>query len=293
MCNNSKGIFIEDISEDGNINSKFKIAQITKKYTRKGLEFLQIELKDKTGTIIGRKFSKGMLSETDKNIKEGFIYQIHGEYSKQFNSITIHNLEKCSESEYDELDYYNAPKDTKQLIENIFKTIDSIKDTDIKLILNLFFKDTEFVKEFYNLPAASYYHHNYKHGLLEHTVSVLSICKNITSLYPKLNKDLLYAGAILHDIGKIKVYKLNELKIEYTEEGKLMEHLFIGAEMVKDKTKNELIDSNKINQIIHLILSHHGEKKLGYGSPVDPQLPEAVVLHYADNLDAKIKNILG
>lgn len=293
MDTNSKNLFIKDITEESLINEKFKITQITKKYTKKGSEFLQIELKDRTGTIIGRKFSQGVLSESDKNIEEGHVYQISGEYSKQFNSITIINLKQCQENEYNKIDYDNKAKNPKQLMDILFETINSIKDDDIKLILNLFFEDDEFLKEFYNSPAASYYHHNYKHGLLEHTTNVLSICKNITKLYPQLNSDLLYAGAILHDIGKIKVYKLHGLKIEYTEYGKLMEHIYLGAEMVRAKTRNTLINQRKIDQVMHLILSHQGEKELGYGSPVDPQLPEASALHYADNLDAKIKHIIG
>ncbi len=292
MDNHFKGIFIEDICE-GIVTGKFKIVKIDKRITKTGSEFLQIELKDKTGTIKGLKFSSGLLSENDKNIREGNVYHINGIYSKQYNSIRINKIKKCQENEYNETDYENKHKNPKELMNIIYETINSIKDVDIKLILKLFFEDDEFIKKFYDSPAAFYYHHNYKNGLLEHTANVLSICKNLTILYPKLNYDLLCAGAILHDIGKIKVYNLQETNIEYTEYGKLMGHIYIGSEMVKYKTKNKLIDQNKINKIVHLILSHHGEKELGYGSTVDPQLPEAIALHHADNLDATLKNHMG
>jgi 3'-5' exoribonuclease len=292
MNTNSKGIFIEEICEDSIINGKFRVTHIEKRTARTGSEFLQLELKDKTGKIIARIFSQALFT-SDKDITLGGIYKVFGKYSKQFNSITINNLELCSENEYELSDYENTLENPDKLMEVIYNTINSIEDNDIKLILNLFFKEDEkFIKEFYKSPAASYYHHNYKHGLLEHTVNVLNICKKLTEIYPKLNRDLLYAGTILHDIGKIKVYKIQGLQIEYTEYGKLMEHIYLGAEMVKDKTRNKLINQNKINQIIHLILSHHGKKELGYGSAVNPQIPEAIALHHADNLDAKIKHIL-
>ena len=293
MDNNTKGTFIKDICKNETVSGKFKITKIDKRIAKTGTEFLQIELKDKTGTIIGRKFSQNLLSETDKNINVGDIYQVLGEYSKQYNSIKINNLKKCQKHEYTESDYENKHKNPEELMEIILETIESITDEDITLILKLFFEDSEFKDKFHKSPAASYYHHNYKTGLLEHTTNVLIICKNILEIYPSLNHDLLCAGAILHDIGKIKVYDLKGNQIEYTEYGKLMEHIYIGAEMVKDKTKNEIINQNKINQIIHLILSHHGEKELGYGSVVNPQLPEAVALHHADNFDAKIKHMLG
>lgn len=290
MDNNSKCIFIEDISDDCVINEKFRIIKFEKKISKNDKKYLQVELKDKTGTITGRIFSHSLYNT---NINIGSIYNIFGKYSKQYNSITITNLELCSENEYNLSDYENTNKNPEKLMNALIETIDSIGDTDFKLILTLFFKeDKKFIENFYKSPAASYYHHNYEHGLLEHTLNVLNICKKLTEIYPNLNQDLLYAGAILHDIGKTKVYKMQGLQIEYTEYGKFMEHIYLGAEMLRDKTRNKLIDQTKVNKLIHLILSHQGEIKLGYGSAVDPKLPEAIALHHADNLDAKVKYAL-
>ncbi len=109
------------------------------------------------------------------------------------------------------------------------------KMNNLKNLLMAFFNDEEFSQEFYNAPSAKFYHHNYMGGLLEHSVGVLKLCKTASEIFPELDKDLLYTGAILHDVGKLKAYDYDLVKIEFSEEGKLLDHIYISCDMVKEK----------------------------------------------------------
>jgi 3'-5' exoribonuclease len=178
-------------------------------------------------------------------------------------------------------------------MEVIADTIDQMKNQQLRNLLKLFFDDEKFKNEFCSAPAAVRMHHNYMGGLLEHTTQVLILCKTICQNYPELDEDLLFTGAILHDIGKMKIYRQNGFTIEYTEDGLLLEHIYISAQMVKEKANKILISEEYVKKVIHLILSHHGDVSNGWGSAVSPFLPEATALHYADNLDAKVKIALN
>ena len=200
---------------------------------------------------------------------------------------------KLNDDEYDISDFARtSSKDADQLLNEIHETIQSMENEDLKKILEAFFKDTEFTHEFSQAPSAKIYHHNYLGGLLEHTVEVLIICRTVCQLFPELDSDLLYTGAILHDVGKIINYNYDLTFIEISNEGKLLDHLFISSDMVKEKMREIGTPHELQLQVLHLILSHHGDVQNGWGSPVNPKTPEAVALHYADNLDAKVKGII-
>ncbi len=283
--------FVKNL-KGGSILSKFAISNKTIKLTKHGNEYLDVTLSDKTGDITGRMFSNGKLSSMIQQIENGDICSIKGnveEYQGRLN-LKISEMIRCSAEEFDKKDFLNSSeKDTIKLLEVISDTIDQMKNTDLKNLLKLFFEDEKFKNEFCNAPAAVRMHHNYIGGLLEHTSQVLILCKTICQNYPELDADLLFTGAILHDIGKMKIYQQNGFTIEYTEDGLLLEHIYISAQMVKERSSKILISEESVKKVIHLILSHHGDVSNGWGSAVSPFLPEATALHYADNLDAKVK----
>ena len=167
-----------------------------------------------------------------------------------------------------------------------------MQDINIKNLLKAFFCDNDFTKEFYIAPAAIVHHHNYMGGLLDHSVEILEICRTMCKIFPDLNKDLLYSGVLLHDIGKIKTYTYGTGPIGFSKEGDLLDHIYISCEMVKERMRELETPEELSNQILHMILSHHGYVSNGWGSPVDPKTPEALALHYADNMDAKVKEAL-
>ena len=192
--------------------------------------------------------------------------------------------------EFDISDFVpKTKKDISTMINELKDVISKIQDNDIKRLL-----DTIFTKEFmekYSLAAAAKtIHHSFAGGLLEHVLSMVKISLRMVELYPELNKDLLIAGCILHDIGKVNEIKV-KTAIDYTTEGHLVGHISMGQKMVNDVIEklDNFPDILK-HKIIHLILSHHGEKKLG--SPVEPLLPEAHALHHIDMLDSQVQKVL-
>lgn len=280
----------------GSVFSKFAISNKAIKLTRHGNEYLDITLSDKTGEITGRMFSNGELDNNIKNLENGDVCQIKGnieEYNGRLN-LKISQIRKCSSKEFNKNDFVlSSEKDTEYLMGIIEETIEKMENSNLKKLLKLFFEDELFKKEYCTSPAAVRMHHNYEGGLLEHSVQVLELCKTICQNYPELDADLLYTGAILHDIGKIKVYNQQGFTIEYTEDGLLLEHIYLSAQMVQVMASKILIDSYTIKKVIHLILSHHGNLENGWGSAVNPFLPEAIALHHADNLDSKVKIALN
>ncbi|MCR5291830.1 MAG: HD domain-containing protein, partial [Eubacterium sp.] len=170
----------------------------------------------------------------------------------------------------------------------LISLVDSVKEPHLQELLRSFFvDDTKFADGFKKHSAAKSIHHSFIGGLLQHSLAVAKICDFLASQYPVLNRDLLITAALCHDIGKM--YELSDFPHnDYTDEGQLLGHIVMGAMMVRDKANNiEGFPANLQNELIHCILSHHGE--LEFGSPKKPAIIEAVALSYADNIDAKIE----
>jgi 3'-5' exoribonuclease len=292
--------FIENLNTVRRINTSFVIASATIKTARNGKDYLEFSLTDKTGEITARMFPNRDAQEIFEDINQKNIYRVTGNVDEfprnsQNFSIKIDSFQALDEEEYHLDDFIRTcNKDPEELIKEIKTTVDDMENPYLKDLLQAFFCDPGFTQEFFTAPSAKIHHHNYQGGLLEHTVEVLEICKTACQIFPQLDKDLLYAGAILHDVGKLKAYDYDLISIDISNEGKMLDHLFISADMVKEKINSLDLDmpENLQMQLLHLILSHHGEVRNGWGSPVDPKIPEAVALHHADNLDAKVKGLL-
>jgi len=168
--------------------------------------------------------------------------------------------------------------------------IAAVKEPNLKELAEHFFvQDADFVKAFKNHSAAKSVHHGFVGGLLEHTLSVVKLCEYFAASYPIINKDLLITAALFHDIGK-----LDELSTfpenDYTDDGQLLGHIFIGAAKVSTQISTMNKFPEKLSkELIHCILAHHGE--LEYGSPKKPATMEAMALHFADNTDAKLQTM--
>ena len=157
------------------------------------------------------------------------------------------------------------------------------------LISAFFVEDKDFVQRFKKHSAAKSVHHGFIGGLLEHTLGVVKMCDYMADQYAIINRDLLLAAAMFHDIGKLK--ELSSFpENDYTDEGQLLGHIYMGAEMVNEKLRKiPGFPVKMANEIIHCILAHHGE--LEYGSPKKPALAEALALNLADNADAKMQTM--
>lgn len=286
--------FIKEFNESRKIISQFLVIDKSIKRSKNNKPYLELILQDKTGQIDGRMFNKKVHQEFD-NIEENKVYNIVGKIqefpvnSKKYN-ILIERV--IPAKRYIEEDFIIQVENRDSHIEYLINTISEIEDKELKLILTTLFENETFFEKFITAPAAKRHHHNYRGGLLVHTNEVVEICKTISAIYEDINSDLLIAGAILHDIGKTETYEYKSEKIDMNYEGVMLEHLFIGASIIKELTDSlEISEKIKID-LIHLILSHHGELELGWGSAVNPRLPEAVALHQADDMSAKITKSL-
>ena len=195
----------------------------------------------------------------------------------------------AGEGEYDPKDYLPvSERDIDEMYKELMGYVGEISNHYLKALLEEFFvKDEAFIKKFKSVSAAKSVHHCFVGGLLEHTVSVANLCKYYALKYPMLKKDLVITAALLHDVGKVKEFS-SFPENDYTDEGNLLGHIVMGAEMVGQKAA--LIDGfpqSLENELKHCILAHHG--KLEFGSPKKPALIEAVALNYADDLDAKME----
>jgi 3'-5' exoribonuclease len=201
--------------------------------------------------------------------------------------ISIAGLEKIDRSDADMSDFLESSSFSKEeMLKEIKKYSGKVKNVYLKKLLNAFFKDSDFVDGFCSAPAAKAVHHAYLGGLLEHTLSVTRLVMLIRKNYPRLNEDVLITGAILHDIGKIKELS-TKVGFDYTNDGRLLGHIVIGTMMLEKKIEQIKDFPASLSSLLkHMILSHHGVYE--WGSPKKPKTLEALVLHYADDIDAKI-----
>jgi len=172
------------------------------------------------------------------------------------------------------------------MFQDMLAYIDNLSSEALKKLLEAFFHDEKTAELFQRAPAAKGFHHIYLGGLLEHTLSVVRLLDGVARHYPQLNRDLLIAGGMLHDIGKIYEFSYDGL-VSYSDEGRMIGHLVMGVEMI-DKKIDAIPDFpvQLALELRHIILSHHGEFE--YGSPKRPKTMEALVIHFMDDMDAKL-----
>lgn len=248
--------------------------------------YISFTLMDKTGTVDAKVWDPDQ--PEFENVDEDDFIKISGEVILYRNQHQI-KLSSCSVAKagtYTVSDYMPASdKDIEGMYSELLRLVDSVKTDYMKALLDSFFRDNEFAETFKSRSAAKSIHHAFVGGLLEHTLSVAQICNFLARHYGNLDRDLLLTAAICHDIGKTK--ELSDFPSnDYTDDGQLLGHIVIGAEMVKEHIR-EIPHFPKVkeNELLHCILSHHG--KLEFGSPKKPMLLEALALSQADDLDAK------
>lgn len=219
----------------------------------------------------------------------GSIVKIQGaaENYKGKPQVRITRFRPAHESEVDINQFLpSSNRDIDEMKTQFLGLIDSIQDRDYQNIARAFFEDPDLWERFSRSPAARDLHHAFLGGLLEHSLNIAVMASAFAS-DGRVDRDLLLVGAMLHDVGKVEELEAR-FSIDYTDRGKLLGHLFIGAEMVADRAAGlEGFPAEKTLLIQHLILSHHGRYE--FGSPVLPKIPEAFALHHLDNLDAKVE----
>lgn len=232
------------------------------------------------------------------SISKGSVVHVRGKVTEYNGALEIHVnpssgdlVEVLKEGEYEVSDFVSSTEeDIEQMRSQLFTIMRKVKDPHLKQLLESFFGDEDFVKEFCFCPASITHHSNYIGGLLEHTLRVAKMCEHFAMQYPDLDRDLLVAGAILHDIGKLREYTVSSI-IGATDEGRMIGHLVIGAGMVNDACRLLGDFPSDLNmKVQHLILSSHGTTD--YGSPKEPLFPEAQALAMADLATTRIEDFI-
>lgn len=281
--------FIETLRDGERVGDIYLCKQKTSAVTKNGKSYDSLILQDKTGTIDAKIWdpnSQGIddFSALDYAYIVGDVTSFNGALQ-----INVKRVRKVREGEYEPGNYIPVSAyDIEEMYRELVGYIDSIKNPHLSALLkNFFVEDADFVKKFKNHSAAKSVHHGFIGGLLEHSLSVTRVCSFFAQNYQMLNRDLLLASAMLHDIGKLKELSFFPMN-DYTDDGNLLGHIMMGTEMVSERIR-EIEDFPEVlaTQLKHCILSHHGE--LEFGSPKKPALIEAVALSFADNVDAKME----
>lgn len=253
--------------------------------SRNGNPYLSLRLSDRTGEIEGRLWEG--VDEWVKNLTEGDFLKVKGKVVtfKGQRQISIKEMEMVQEVDIKEF-LPTSVRDIEEMVVDLRAYINMISTPYFQKLLNFFFYDEEFVTLFKKAPAAKELHHVYLGGLLEHTLEVTKLCVEALNHFKNINRDLLIAGALLHDIGKVYEFNYDRL-IGYSTRGRLLGHITIGAGLLEERIRKvEGFPEESRMLLEHLIISHHGENE--YGSPVVPKTVEALILHSLDNLNAKV-----
>ena len=259
--------------------------------TKNGKEYGNLVMQDKTGTIDAKIWDLGSPGVGEFETMDYVHVEADVTLFQSSFQLNVRRIRRAQEGEYVEADYLPvSKKDIKKMYEELLGYIRSVKNPYLsQLLKKLFVEDQEFMKVFEGHSAAKTVHHGFIGGLMEHTLGVTRLCDYMANAYPLLNRDLLITTALLHDVGKTKELSAFPMN-DYTDEGQLLGHIVIGAQMVHDLAKEIPDFPEKLeNQVIHCILAHHGE--LEYGSPKKPALAEAVALNLADNTDARMETL--
>ena len=287
-----KDFYIANAAEQENkvIISSFVVASKQVKAKKTGEPYLALTLSDRTGQLEAKMWDNvnGVLEafEQDDFVKvKGLLNRYNGRFQ-----LTIHKLRRLEEHEVDPADYLpKCPRDTEELWRELGALVATFQNSHLKALLEAFMADPEIAAAYKTAPAAKTLHHAYIGGLLDHVVSLFRLCDLAVRNYPQIDRDLLLAGAFLHDIGKIDELSYGR-SFAYTTRGQLLGHMVIELEMLHAKIAQVAGFPDGLKTLLeHLIISHHGQYE--FGSPKLPMFPEALMLHYLDDLDSKMESM--
>lgn len=278
-----KAQYVRELAVGSRVNSSFSLVSKEMRSTRNGEAFLVLEFADKTGRIPAvffRPDSGSLAVPTDTVVRvEGTVTRYKGVKRVSVDLLT-------PSSEYRIEDYLAASdRDIDEVKQGFRRLASSVKERSLSKLLRVVFSDKDLYARFCSLPGAQTHHHAHTQGLIEHTVAVASLCRYSSTIYPQVDGDLLVTAALLHDIGKVDELDVG-VGIGYTDEGRLTGHVVLGHQRVVEAcSRVPGMDGAVRARLCHAILSHHGE--LEWGSPKRPATLEALLLHHADNMDAK------
>jgi 3'-5' exoribonuclease len=297
------------VSDHGRAAVKGQIDSVIEKQTREQKPYIEISLRDLTAGFVLRVWSDHPSYLFAQGLRSGSFVEVEGEFSisaafgLEARNWTIRHL--TAEEQGELLAGPSAVRQKQELdYSGIRSFADSIRDPRLRSLSTMFLD--EFGDRLRRAAGARNYHHARRGGLVEHVAQMMRTADSLVVAYPQLNRDLLLAGILFHDSGKLweNCYQKESFVMPYDVVGELIGHIPIGIELVnrlwfKLKQTEEFVSWNTLSpnsdsvrlHLIHLIAAHHGERQ--FGSPIEPKTPEAIALHMIDNLDAKLEMMFG
>jgi 3'-5' exoribonuclease len=287
-----KSPFIRELKPNENATAVVLVQAKEIRQKRTGEPYLSLQVGDRSGELEAKMWDNvaEVMDTFDRDdfIKVKGLLQLYNNRSQ----LTIHKLRKVEDREVDFRDFFPASlRDPEEMWAELRSTVAALDNAHIRVLLDAFLDDPEIASRYRRAPAAKTIHHAFRGGLIEHVLSLCSLAKLVTSHYKTIDLNLMIAGCVLHDIGKI--YELTyDRALGYSPEGQLLGHIPIAIRMFCDKIRAfPDFPAPLRNLLEHMILSHHG--KLEFGSPKVPVFPEALLLHYLDDMDSKMECMRG
>jgi 3'-5' exoribonuclease len=284
-----KNKFTSQLKIGDSVDDVFVLASKTRGVKRDGAAYLTLTISDKSGRI------KGVVWDNADDLSAlctaGDFVRVKGSMSEYRGTpqLVVKHIEKFT-ADIEPADFLpSTQRDTDQMLKRLQSITREIRTDCLRMLMERFWQDQAFVAAFKRAPAAKLMHHAYIGGLLEHTLSLAILAERVGPHYEGIDRDLLLTGCVVHDIGKIREFEF-DTRIEYSDEGRLVNHIVIGVGMIEEKMAEiDNFPPKMALMLKHLIISHHGCRE--FGSPEPPKTLEAVLLNYLDEIDSKINGI--
>ncbi len=283
-----KSPYINELEPNQQITGMFLVRAKEVRQKKSGDLYLSLLIGDRTGELDAKMWDN-IAEVLDTFDRDDFV-RVKGLLGIYQNrpQFTIHKLQRISETEVDAADFFpRSERDLEEMLAELHGVIAGIGNPHLKALLEAVFGDEQVARLYCRAPAAKVVHHAYLGGLLEHVLSLCRLCRFTAAHYKDIDLDLLLAGALLHDAGKIHELSYDR-SFGYTSEGQLLGHITIGIRMIEENLRGMPDFPPRLRTLVeHMVLSHHGE--LAFGSPKIPLFPEALLLHYLDDMDSKME----
>jgi 3'-5' exoribonuclease len=271
------------------IDTSFLVRSKEIRQKKTGEPYLSLLLGDRTGQVDAKMWDNVTDKVVDSFDRDDFVkVKAVVQIFQNRPQLTIHTVQRIDDSKIDLADYFpSSRRDPEEMWTQLRATVAAIGNPHLKALVEALLDDEDVARRMRRAPAAKQIHHAFLGGLLEHVLSLCTLARTVAAHYPNIDYDLLLTGVVLHDIGKI--YELNyERGFSYSDDGQLLGHMTIALHMVADKLRGLPDFPPQLRTLVeHMILSHHGQ--LEFGSPKLPQFPEALLLHYLDDMDSKME----
>jgi 3'-5' exoribonuclease len=279
-------VFVRDLVDGQAVDSVFVVRDRALRQKRNGDAFLKLQLGDATGTVEAVVWDG--VDQINGSCDPGGVIRAAGRYGvdgRYGACLTVRTLRPAEDGEYDASDLLEGPPVAyDKMAAGLEELIGTVQAPHLReLLRRLLSKSEDTGARWHRAPAAKHYHQAYRHGLLEHCLSVAQGVGALAGMFPGIDRDVAVTGALLHDIGKTQAYAERNGAIELTDEGKLQGEIPLGYYLVRREIERiEGFPAQCTEAVLHIVLSHHG--KLEHGSPVVPCTREATLVHMIDNL---------